>query len=46
MKRKCYCMGFHAETLPSWLSVITDINQAAKDSAILIDEGGILYSSR
>ena len=45
-KRKCCCMGFHAETLPSWLSVITDINQAAKGSAILIDEGGILYSSR
>jgi hypothetical protein len=45
-KRKCYCMGFHEETLPSYLSTINSIDEAAKDSFILIDEGGILFSAR
>lgn len=45
-KRKCYCIGFRKETLPLWLTVISDVNFAKKDSIILIDEGGMLYSSR
>ena len=45
-RRTCYCMGFHEETLPSWLQSISKLEEANKDSFILIDEGGILYSAR
>lgn len=45
-KRTCYCMGFHEETLPSYLQSISRLEEAKKDSFILIDEGGILYSAR
>ncbi len=45
-KTKCYAMGFNESEMPSWIEVIEDISQIKNNSNILIDEGGILFSSR
>ncbi|MGV8150789.1 MAG: hypothetical protein ACP5NV_03625 [Candidatus Woesearchaeota archaeon] len=39
-----YAMGF--KDLPNWIDVVEDINDIKTDSFVLIDEGGILFSSR
>jgi predicted AAA+ superfamily ATPase len=44
--KRCVAMGFEAKTLPRWINVIDDIQDIPTDSVILIDEGGILFSSR
>ena len=43
---KCYAMGFKEKEMPSWIEVIEDISQIKNNSTVLIDEGGILFSSR
>jgi hypothetical protein len=45
-KRKVYALGFKPETLPSWIKVVETLEQVHNDAAILIDEGGIMFSSR
>lgn len=45
-KAKCYAIGFSREKMPSWIEVIEDISQIKNNSTVLIDEGGILFSSR
>lgn len=45
-KKKCYAIGFHQNDFPSWISVVEDVSQIKNDSFILIDEGGIFFSSR
>lgn len=45
-KEKCFAMGFKPEELPSWIKVVSDISEIENDSWVLIDEGGILFSSR
>ena len=45
-KKKCYAIGFKEEEMPSWINVISDISKIENNSFILIDEGGILFSSR
>ena len=45
-KKKCFAWGFSAKEFPSWINVISDINQLENDSIVLIDEGGILFNSR
>jgi rRNA pseudouridine-1189 N-methylase Emg1 (Nep1/Mra1 family) len=45
-KKKIYAMGFEEKELPLWIINVDDINQINNDSWILIDEGGILFSSR
>ena len=45
-KKKCFAIGFKEERLPSWINVVSDINQIKNDSLVLIDEGGILFNSR
>ena len=45
-KKKCFAIGFHEEELPAWIKVVSDINSLHNDSFVLIDEGGILFSSR
>lgn len=45
-KRKCYAIGFHEEELPAWINVVRDITKIENDSLVLIDEGGVLFSSR
>ena len=45
-KKNCYAIGFHSEDFPSWINVVEDISQIKNNSIVLIDEGGILFSSR
>lgn len=45
-KKKCYAIGFKKESMPSWINVIEDIKEITNNSMVLIDEGGILFSSR
>ncbi|MBW2963272.1 AAA family ATPase, partial [Candidatus Woesearchaeota archaeon] len=45
-QKNIYAMGFRNEDLPSWISVVSDIKEIQNDSVILIDEGGITFSSR
>ena len=42
--RKCYAMGF--KDLPKWIKVVENIEEIKNNSLVLIDEGGILFSSR
>lgn len=39
-------MGFLEETLPKWIKTVEKIEEVRNGSFILIDEGGILFSSR
>ncbi len=45
-KKKIFALGFKKEEMPSWIEVIEDASQAKNNSFILVDEGGILFSSR
>ncbi|MBU2562160.1 MAG: hypothetical protein KKF68_00675 [Nanoarchaeota archaeon] len=45
-KKKCYAIGFDEEEMPYWIKVVKDINELGNNSFVLIDEGGILFSSR
>jgi len=44
--KSIYAMGFKEETLPTWMNVIKDVNTIENNSVILVDEGGIEFSSR
>jgi len=44
--KECYAMGFENTSLPWYIKAIDDINQIKNNSFVLIDEGGILFSSR
>lgn len=41
-----FAMGFNPEDLPSWIKVVESIDQIHNDSFVLVDEGGITFSSR
>ena len=41
-----YAMGFRKQDIPNWISVVENVSQIANDSVVLIDEGGITFSSR
>jgi hypothetical protein len=45
-KKRCYAMGFSKEEMPLWINVVKNINDLKNNSFVLIDEGGILFSSR
>jgi hypothetical protein len=45
-KKNCVAMGFHAEVLPSFIASCDNISQIKNNSYVLIDEGGVLFSSR
>ncbi len=45
-KRKCCTLGFRKEDLPIWINAVDDIKEIPNGSFVLIDEGGILFSSR
>lgn len=45
-KKKCYAIGFNKKDFPAWIQVIESIDQIENDSFVLIDEGGVLFSSR
>jgi hypothetical protein len=41
-----YALGFKEESLPRWIKATKDIEEINNNSVILIDEGGIEFSSR
>jgi len=45
-KKSVYAMGFKEKDLPDWISVVDNIADIKNDSVVLIDEGGISFSSR
>ncbi|MBT4824129.1 hypothetical protein HN695_04905 [Candidatus Woesearchaeota archaeon] len=45
-KKKCFALGFKEEDMPIWIDVVESINELKNNSFVLIDEGGILFSSR
>ncbi|MBT4604347.1 hypothetical protein HOC01_01790 [archaeon] len=45
-KKQTYAMGFQEESLPEYIKSVSHIDEIKNDSVILIDEGGIEFSSR
>jgi hypothetical protein len=45
-KTKLYAMGFKKNDVPGWINVANEINEVKSNAFVLIDEGGILFSSR
>jgi len=45
-KRNYFAMGFIKAEMPSWINVVDSIDKIKNNSYVLIDEGGILFSSR
>ncbi len=45
-KKHYFAMGFSRDALPEWIYLIEDISKIKNDSLVLVDEGGILFSSR
>lgn len=45
-KKNCYAMGFSEKGMPSWINIIKEISEIKNNSFVLVDEGGILFSSR
>jgi hypothetical protein len=45
-EKRIYALGFKAETLPPWIKVVKDIHEIENGAVLLIDEGGIEFSSR
>jgi hypothetical protein len=41
-----YALGFKEESLPEWIKTVNNIEEINNNSVILIDEGGIEFSSR
>ncbi len=44
--KNIYAMGFKPKDVPSWINIINNVDQIENNSAVLIDEGGIKFSSR
>lgn len=44
--KKFFAMGFSSKELPRWIKSVEDITELENDSYVIIDEGGILFSSR
>ncbi len=45
-QRPVSAMGFRSKDLPKWISVVDSVSQIENGSFVLVDEGGILFSSR
>ncbi len=45
-KRQCFALGPQQTVLPSWISAVSTLQEAANGSAILVDEAAISFSSR
>jgi hypothetical protein len=45
-KKHYFAMGFSREALPNWIFLVDDVSFIKNDSLVLVDEGGILFSSR
>jgi hypothetical protein len=44
--RKVEAMGFLPQSLPKWIKCVNKIEEIENNSFVLVDEGGILFSSR
>jgi len=44
--KKCYAIGFRKEEMPDWIAGVENIEEIGNNAFVLIDEGGILFSSR
>ncbi|MBN1644567.1 hypothetical protein JW851_00815 [Candidatus Woesearchaeota archaeon] len=44
--KNVYAMGFKEKDVPNWINIVNNVDQIENDSVILIDEGGITFSSR
>ena len=44
--KKIYAMGFKEAEMPDWIKVVENVQDLGNDAFVLIDEGGILFSSR
>jgi len=44
--RPVYALGFNEQEMPNWVNVAGDLQDIRNGSFVLIDEGGILFSSR
>lgn len=45
-KKNYFAMGFSKDALPEWIFLVEDVSNIKNDSLVLVDEGGILFSSR
>ncbi len=44
--KKCYAVGFNKSKLPLWLKKSDSLEKVPNNSAVLVDEGAIVYGSR
>ncbi len=44
--KKIYAMGFKETEMPDWIKVVESVKELGNNAFVLIDEGGILFSSR
>jgi len=44
--KNIYAMGFKQSALPRWIEVVKEISQINNNSILLVDEGGVEFSSR
>lgn len=44
--RNIYALGFKPTTLPRWITVVNSVSSIENNSFVLVDEGGIEFSSR
>lgn len=45
-QREVYALGFKAESLPSWITTVSSLEAVPNGCFLLIDEGGLTFSSR
>jgi len=45
-KRRVCAMGFKEGSLPRWMKVVKNIDEIKDGSFVLVDEGGVVFSSR
>ena len=43
---KSYCMGFDRRRLPKWIEPVDSLDEVQNNSFLLVDEGGVEFSSR
>lgn len=45
-RKKTYAIGFNKKDLPGWINIIENPEDIQNNSFVLIDEGGVFFSSR
>lgn len=45
-RKRCYALGFGSAKLPRWIKKADNLEKVPNNSAVLVDEGAIVYSSR